>query len=465
METPTLAELRAADADIVYSLHFQDGGRVATAAAVGCVCLDYLTCSECERILGQSFVAIELAVRKKQRTDLPVPVARVDAGPGQGHGVEESDGVAISGKAGQLGPGSHPPLVGVEKSDAVAISDNADKLGPGSHSPLVGVEKSDAAISATADQLWAGSHPPSDGVEASDAAAGMANRLEPGPHGVEGSDAAFSGTADRLGHGSHPSSDGVDAAISGMANRLGLGSHPPSPSDGVEGSDKATPSMADRLAPGSNGGVDVFETSISGMAARLGLAAAVGERAEEVFRKMEEARAWPHHRSFRRKDRNKGLLYAACISVACRNDNEGSARSLRELALATTNGAGAVSRWEIARLVAHIRRRLGEEEAGQGTCIGMVCASSYVRRFGELIRLGEAGKTAALKVARRVGEDLLDVRHSPECVAAAVVCLSLERVGARKSDVKDVAAATGITQSTIRKVCKKLRPHAEMLFG
>ncbi|KAM0921577.1 hypothetical protein ACQ4PT_006763 [Festuca glaucescens] len=404
METRTLAEVHAADADTIYSLYFPEG-RVSAAATVSCVCVDHLTCSECERILGQSFLAIELAARKKQRTDHPpFPLARVDAGTAQ-----------------RLGMGSH----GIEVSDA-AISGMADRLEPGSrsHPPSDRVKESDAAISRKAEFLGTGSHPPSDGVE------------------------------------------GTDAAISSMEDRLGTGSHPPS--DGVKGSDAAITSMADRLCPGPNEGVEGFEAAISGMAARLGLAADVGERAKEVFRKMEESRAWLHGglgRRGQRKDRSKGpLAYAACLSIVCRS--EGSERSLRELALAAGAGnGGAAARKDIARLVAHIRRQLGEEEAGQATGIGMVSVSSYLRRFGVLIRLGQAEEAAALEAARRLEESTLDVPHLPESVAAAVVCLALERGGAARKPEKDVATATGIHYHTINRVCMILRPHAGLLFG
>jgi transcription initiation factor TFIIB len=139
----------------------------------------------------------------------------------------------------------------------------------------------------------------------------------------------------------------------------------------------------------------------------------------------------------------------------------GSARSLRELALAAAADGGAAARKEIVRLVAHIRRRLGEE----ATVIGMVCASSYVRRFGPLVALGEAEEAAALEAARRLDEGALDLRHNVESVAAAVVCLALERAGAARKAVKDVATATGITRETIYRVRSRLRPHADLLFG
>jgi transcription initiation factor TFIIIB Brf1 subunit/transcription initiation factor TFIIB len=318
-----------------------------------------------------------------------------------------------------------------------------------------------------------GSH----GIEGSDAAiSGMADRLEPGLRShppsarVKESDTAISRKAELLGTGSHPPSDGVegsDAAISSIEDRLGTGSHPPS--DGVKGSDAAISSMVDRLCPGPNEGVEGFEAVISGMAARLGLAADVGERAKEVFRKMDESRAWLHGHGLGRRGQSKGrskgpLAYAACLSVVCRS--EGSERSLRELALAAGAGdGGAAARKDIARLVAHIRRQLGEAESGQATGIGMVTVSSYLRRFGVLIGLGEAEAAAALEAARRLEESTLDVPHVPESVAAAVVCLALERGGAARKPEKDVATATGIAYHTINRVCMILRPHAGRLFG
>jgi transcription initiation factor TFIIB len=257
-----------------------------------------------------------------------------------------------------------------------------------------------------------------------------------------------------------------------MAERLGTGSHPPS--DGVKGSDAAISSQADRPGPGSNGGVRGFEAAISGMAARLGLAVAVGDRAKEVYRKMDKARAWPHGQGWSKdwiKVQSKGpLAYAACLSIACRSD--GSALSLRELTCAVAAVGGAATRKDIAMLIAHIRRRLGEEEAGQSTGIGMApCVSTYVRRFGALVGLREEESVAVLKAARRLEDGVIDVPHTVDIVAAAVICMALQRARAIKpgvkerSRVKDVAAATGVSSMTIYAVCRKLRPHAKLLFG
>jgi transcription initiation factor TFIIB len=219
------------------------------------------------------------------------------------------------------------------------------------------------------------------------------------------------------------------------------------------------------LRPGQSAGGDGiraegFEAAISGIAARLRLPAAVAERAKEVFRKMEEARAWPRKRKGpdRTKQRSKGAL-AACISIACRS--EGSPRSLRELALAT-----AARKDEIVRMTALIRRRLGEEDAGLATGVGVVRASDYICHFCSVLRLGDREAAAAKEAARRLEESGLEVPHIGESVAAAVVCMALERADADRPDVPwVVSVATGVSAVTINTVCKKLRPHAELLFG
>jgi hypothetical protein len=106
MKTRTLEEVRAANADMLYSLLFPE--RVPVAAVVGCVCLDYLTCTECERILGYSFVPIELAARKRLRTDPPVPVAHVNAGSDAAF-----SGMALEPGWLSLGSRSHPQFSGM----------------------------------------------------------------------------------------------------------------------------------------------------------------------------------------------------------------------------------------------------------------------------------------------------------------------------------------------------------------
>jgi transcription initiation factor TFIIB len=205
---------------------------------------------------------------------------------------------------------------------------------------------------------------------------------------------------------------------------------------------------------------DAFH-SIDDMAARLGLAAAVRDRAKEVFRKLEYAKVLPRGG----KCRNRHALYAACLHVACRA--VGTPRTFKELASVTGDSATAGIK-DIGRLVKSIKIHLGEEDCGQPageiTIGAVVQAGDYLRRFGSLVGIGDQEMNAALEAVRRL-EKNLDVRRNPDSIAAAVIYMAVQRAGAGKS-VREVSTATGVGQVTIREVCyKDLGPHAELLFG
>ncbi|CAM0905977.1 unnamed protein product [Alopecurus aequalis] len=204
---------------------------------------------------------------------------------------------------------------------------------------------------------------------------------------------------------------------------------------------------------------DAFH-SIDDMAGRLGLAEAVRDRAREVLRKLEYAKAFPKGG----KCRNRHALYAACLHVACRA--QGTPRTFKELASVTGDGATAGIK-DIGRIVKHIKVHLGEEDVGQaaGEMMGAVVrAGDYLRRFGALVGIGDQDVDAALEAARRL-EKNLDVRRNPDSIAAAVIYMAVQRAGSGKS-IRDVSTATGVSEVTIREVyCKDLSPHAELLFG
>jgi hypothetical protein len=261
--------------------------------------------------------------------------------------------------------------------------------------------------------------------------------------------------ADGFGIVSHPPSEGVkgsDVATSSIAERLRTGSHPPS--GGVKRSNAAISRLADQPGPGSNGRVRGFEAAISGMAARLGLAANVGDRAKELYRKMDKPKAWPHGPGWS-KDRIKGpLAYAACLSIAGRAD--GSPLSLRELVQAVAADGDAAAMKDINRFIEHIRKQLGKELAGQSTGVGMAFVSAFVCRFGALVGLCEADSAAALEAARRLEEGIIDVRHNVDILAATVICMALQRASAKRPGVKKVSAATAIPDFSIYAVWKNL---------
>ncbi|XP_062179331.1 transcription initiation factor IIB-like [Phragmites australis] len=197
--------------------------------------------------------------------------------------------------------------------------------------------------------------------------------------------------------------------------------------------------------------VEAFH-AIADMADRLGLVATIRDRAKEVYKKLDEAKACP-------RGKKRDVFFAACLYVACRN--EGKPRTYKELASATR--AGAAAKKEIGRMTTLIKKVLGEE-AGQVMDIGVVRAADYLRRFCSLLGMGNQEMRAAQEAARRLDDRGLDVRRNPESIAAAISYMTVQLAGANKT-VRDVSMATGVAETTIKEAHKDLTPHVELLFG
>ncbi|WVZ99474.1 hypothetical protein U9M48_044765 [Paspalum notatum var. saurae] len=202
--------------------------------------------------------------------------------------------------------------------------------------------------------------------------------------------------------------------------------------------------------------------AIGDMAARLGIAPGVRDRALEVFRGMEERKGRAHHYYAKGGGRSGDALYAACLYVACRR--AGAPRTFKELAAATRDGAAA--RKDIGRLITLIRKRLGDEAGGEAMDMGgVVRAADYMERFGALLGMG-ADEVRALQEAARRMHDQLDVRRNPDSTAAAIIYMAMEkRAGAARSSIRDVSAATGVAENTIKQAYREISPHAVLLFG
>ncbi|KAL5199139.1 hypothetical protein ABZP36_002651 [Zizania latifolia] len=209
----------------------------------------------------------------------------------------------------------------------------------------------------------------------------------------------------------------------------------------------AVPAQNKALAEGFKG--------IADMADKLGLAPGVSDRGKEVFRKLEEAKLWP-------KARNRDALYAACLHAACRS--EGSPRTVKELTSATTDAMA--TRRDIGKYIHLIKKRLENEEHGGGQAAdrggAVVRAGDYLRRYGPALGTGNNELGAAMDAAGRLDESL-DVRRNPQSIAAALIYMAMQRSGCSKT-VRDVSAATGVSESTIKDACRDLSAHSELLF-
>lgn len=214
------------------------------------------------------------------------------------------------------------------------------------------------------------------------------------------------------------------------------------------------------VQPRGEGAMSEAHRAIADMAARLGIAAGARDRAVEVFLRMEERKGKAHHYYTKGAGRSGDALYAACLYVACRR--AGKPRTFKELAAATRDGQAA--RKDIGKLISLIRKRLGDEAGGEAMDIGVVRAADYVERFGSLLGMGEAEVRAVEEAARRM-QDQLDVRRNPDSTAAAIIYMAMERRAGAGRSIRDVSAATGVAENTIKQAYRELYPHADMLFG
>lgn len=199
--------------------------------------------------------------------------------------------------------------------------------------------------------------------------------------------------------------------------------------------------------------------AIADMAARLGIAASVADRAAEVLRSMEQRKGKAHHYYTKGAGRSGDALYAACLYVACRR--AGAPRTFKELAAATRDGAAA--RKDIGKLITLIRKRLGDEAGGEAMDMGVVRAADYVERFGLRLGMGDSEVRAAREAARRMQEQL-DVRRNPDSTAAAIIYMAMERRADAGRSIREVSAATGVADTTIKQAYRELCPHADLLF-
>ncbi|OEL38184.1 Transcription initiation factor IIB [Dichanthelium oligosanthes] len=200
--------------------------------------------------------------------------------------------------------------------------------------------------------------------------------------------------------------------------------------------------------------------AIADMAGRLGIAPEIRDRAMEVFRRMEEVKGKAHYYYTKGAGRSGDALYAACIYVASRA--AGAPRTFKELATATREGSS--SKKDIGKLIALIRKRLGDEAGGEAMDIGVVRSADYMERFGSLLGMGEGEVRAVQEAARRM-QDQLDVRRNPDSTAAAIIYMAMQQRPGTGRSIRDVSVVTGVAENTIKQAYRELHPHSQLLFG
>ncbi|KAJ4972214.1 hypothetical protein NE237_005313 [Protea cynaroides] len=183
-----------------------------------------------------------------------------------------------------------------------------------------------------------------------------------------------------------------------------------------------------------------FKT-IATMCDRLGLVATIKDRANEIYKKVEDQKST--------RGRNQDAILAACLYIACRQEDK--PRTVKEIC-SVANGA---TKKEIGRSKEYIVKLLDVVE------MGTIHAGDFLRRFCSHLGMTNQAVKAAQEAVQKSEE--LDIRRSPISVAAAVIYM-ITQLSDDKKLLRDISDATQVAEGTIRNSYKDLYPFASRLI-
>ncbi|XP_010517653.1 PREDICTED: transcription initiation factor IIB-1-like [Camelina sativa] len=195
-----------------------------------------------------------------------------------------------------------------------------------------------------------------------------------------------------------------------------------------------------RNSNSDRGLIQAFKT-IATMSERLGLVATIKDRANEIYKRLEDQKS--------SRGRNQDALYAACLYIACRQEDK--PRTIKEICV-IANGA---TKKEIGRAKDYIVKTLGLE-TGQSVELGTIHAGDFMRRFCSNLGMSNHAVKAAQEAVQKSEE--FDIRRSPISIAAVVIYI-ITQLSDDKKTLKDISTATGVAEGTIRNSYKDLYPH------
>ncbi|KAJ7531038.1 hypothetical protein O6H91_14G029900 [Diphasiastrum complanatum] len=178
--------------------------------------------------------------------------------------------------------------------------------------------------------------------------------------------------------------------------------------------------------------------TIGTMADRLGLVSTIKDRADEIYKKVEDLKSI--------RGRSQDAILAACLYIACRQEDK--PRTFKEIC-SVANGA---SKKEIGRATKFIVKQL-EEEMGRSMVMGTIHAGDFLRRFCSHLGMSNQAVRAATEAVKR---------KSPISIAAAAIYM-ISQLSDDKKPLKDISRVAGVAEATIRNSYKDLHPHAAKL--
>ncbi|KAG0625566.1 hypothetical protein M758_2G065400 [Ceratodon purpureus] len=188
--------------------------------------------------------------------------------------------------------------------------------------------------------------------------------------------------------------------------------------------------------------------SIGTMADRLGLVSTIKDRANEIYKKVEDLKSI--------RGRSHDAVLAACLYIACRQEDK--PRTFKEI----SSVANGTPKKEIGRASTFIVKIL-KEDMGISMEMGTIHAGDFLRRFCSHLNMENNEVRAATEIVKK-SEMALDIRKSPIAVAAAAIYMISQLNEKEKRALKDISKVAGVAEVTIRNSYKDLYPHAAKLI-
>eukprot|EP00897_Mesotaenium_endlicherianum_P010130 jgi/Mesen1/9145/ME000580S08479 len=187
--------------------------------------------------------------------------------------------------------------------------------------------------------------------------------------------------------------------------------------------------------------------AIGAMADRAGLVSTIKDRANEIFKRVEDLKSI--------RGRSQDAILAACLYIACRQEDK--PRTFKEIGALANNA----SKKEIGRATKYIVKQL-EADMGQLGHLVTVNASEFMRRFCSHLAMDANSTRASIEVVKNTETVDLRTSRAPISKAAASIYM-VTQLSARKVHPKDISRVTGVAEGTIRNTYKDLKPFASKL--
>ncbi|KAL4218993.1 Transcription initiation factor IIB [Mactra antiquata] len=180
---------------------------------------------------------------------------------------------------------------------------------------------------------------------------------------------------------------------------------------------------------------------ISQMADRLNLPKMVSDRANTLFKQVNDTKSL--------KGRSNDAVCSACMYIACRQ--EFVPRTFKEIC-----AVSKVSKKETGRVFKLILKTLE-------TNVELITTGDFMSRFCSNLSLSPRIQKAATYIARKAVDLYLVPGRSPVSVAAAAIYMASQASEDKKTQ-KDIGDIAGVAEVTIRQAYKLMYPKAHDLF-